>query len=135
MSKKPNIELSWDRIINYAYQEDRGLDSFRLTLTNNQQYKFYRLTYFPQKDEFDKFLDQFPKFIADEGNQTTRTIEQGRTEFQTPSFKWILIGMTVIASGLLINTLIDPDSGTTWPALGVIFTGILFYWTKVRRNN
>ncbi|MBK6265351.1 hypothetical protein JKA74_09900 [Marivirga sp. S37H4] len=134
LSKESNIELGWDRIIDYVNQEDRGLDSFRLTITNNQQLKFYRYTYFPQTDDFDKFLTQFPKFIKTVDLANERTIEQGKTEFQTRSFKRVLAVLTILAVGLLVNTLLNPDSGTRWASLGVIFLGILFYWMQATRK-
>lgn len=134
LSRESNIELGWDRIINYVNQEDRGLDSFRLTLTNNQQFKFYRYTYFPQKDDFQKFLTQFPKFINSISHSNSVAIEKGKTDFQTKSFKWLLIILTLIASGLLINKIINPNSGMSWPTLGVILTGILFYWNQAKKK-
>lgn len=135
LSNEPDVELSWNRVIDYVNQEDRGLDSFRLTLTDNQQFKFYRYTYFPQKDDFDKFLHQLPTFLQRVDLANERTIKRGKTEFQTRSFKWVLIGITVLAVGLLINTLVNPDSGTRWATIGVIFSGILFYWMQVTRKN
>lgn len=135
LSRETNVELSWNRIIDYVNQEDRGLDSFKLTLTDNQHFKFYRYTYFPQKDDFEKFLTQFPKFIRSVNLANEGTIEQGKTEFQTQSFKWVLIGVTILAVGLLVNTLLNPNSGTRWATLGVIFSGILFYWIQATRKN
>jgi hypothetical protein len=135
LSNEPNVELSWNRIIDYVNQEDRGLDSFRLTLTNNQQYKFFRYTYFPQKDDFNKFLSQLPGFIRSVNLADERTIEQGKTEFQTRSFRWVLIVLSVLAIGLLVNSLMNPSSGTRWTTLGVIFSGILFYWIQANRKN
>ncbi|MEP0365766.1 MAG: hypothetical protein ABJD58_02300 [Cyclobacteriaceae bacterium] len=135
LSSERNTELSWNRIIDYVIQEDRGLDSFRLTLTNNQQFKFYRYTCFPQKDDFDKFLSQLPSFIRSVNLADERTIEQGKTEFQTRSFKWVLIGLTILAVGLLVNALMNPNSGTRWATFGVIFSGILFYWIQATRKN
>ena len=135
LSNERNVELNWNRIIDYVNQEDRGLDSFRLTLTNNQQFKFYRYTYFPQKDDFDKFLHYFPVFLQRVDLASERTIQQGKTEYQTRSFKWVLIGLTVLAIGLLVNTLMNPNSGIRWATLGVIFSGILFYWIQATRKN
>ena len=135
LSRKPDIELHWDRIIDYVHQEDRGLDSFRLNLTNNQQFKFYRYTFYPQKDEFSKFLTQFPNFIQKINLDNSAPIELGKTEFQTRSFKRVLIGLTILATGLLIYTLLNPNSGTRWPTVGVIFSGILYYWIQATRRN
>jgi len=135
LSREQNIELNWSRIIDFVNQEDRGLDSFRLTLTNNQQFKFYRYSYFPQKDDFDKFLAQLPKFIENVNLASTETIQQGQTEFQTKSFRWVLIGLTVLCIGLLVNTLMNPDSGTRWATLGVIFSGVIYYWSQANRKN
>ncbi|MBX2964531.1 MAG: hypothetical protein KF845_00195 [Cyclobacteriaceae bacterium] len=134
LSSEPNIELNWNRIIDYVNQEDRGIGSFRLTLTDSQQFKFYRYTYFPQNDDFDKFLTQFPKFIKTVNFSNQKSIKEGRTEFQTRSFKWILSGLTILAIGLLVNTLMNPDSGTRWATLGVIFSGIIFYWIQATRK-
>ncbi|WP_420583273.1 hypothetical protein [Reichenbachiella sp.] len=134
LSNKQNIELDWNRVIDYVNQEDRGLDSFRLTLTNNQQYKFYRYTYFPQKDDFENFLYYLPVFLQKVELAKERTIEKGKTEFQSRSFKWVLIGLTIIAIGLLVNTLMNPNSGTRWASLGVIFSGIFFYWQQATRK-
>ena len=135
LSKEPDVELHWNRVIDYVNQEDRGLDSFRLTLTNNQQFKFYRYTFFPQRDDFEKFIHQLPTFLQRVDLADKRTIKRGKTEFQTRSFKWVLIGMTILAAGLLINTLINPDSGTRWTTIGVIFSGILFYLMQANRKN
>ncbi len=135
LSNESNVEFSWNRIIDYVNQEDRGLDSFRLTLTNNQQFKFYRYTYYPQKDDFDKFLSQFPKFLKTVNLDNERVIEQGKTEFQTRSFRWVLVGLTILAVGLLVNMLMNPNSGTRWATFGVILSGILFYWIQATRTN
>jgi hypothetical protein len=134
LGKDPNIELTWNRIIDYVNQEDRGIDSFRLTLTDNQQFKFYRYTYYPQNDDFDKFLTQFPKFIKTVNLGDQKSIEEGRTEFQTRSFKWILSILTILAVGLLVNALMNPNSGTRWTTFGVIFSGIIFYWIQATRK-
>jgi hypothetical protein len=134
LSKEKDVELSWNRIIDYVHQDDRGLDSFQLTLTKSQQYKFYRYTYYPQKDDYDKFLTQFPKYLRRVNSANTKTINQGKTDFQTRSFKWVLIGMTILAIGLLINTIINPDSETRWATIGIIFSAILFYWMQATRT-
>lgn len=134
LSNEQDVELGWDRIIDYVHQENQGPDSFRMTLTNKQQFKFYRYSYFSQNDDFHEFLYHFPVFLQRVNSTNQRTIDQGITEYQTRSFRWVLIIISIIAVGLLINTLLYPETGSSMLKIGIIFSGILFYWSQATKK-
>jgi hypothetical protein len=55
LSWESNIEISWDLVDNYVFQEDRTFDSFIINLTNKTRYKINRLNVLPIKDDFKKW--------------------------------------------------------------------------------
>ncbi len=134
LSKETDVELSWYSIIDYVYQEDRGLDSFKLTLTEGRQFEFYRYTYYPWNDDFEDFVKEFPEYLRVVELAGHQAIPEGKTEFESRSFRWVLVGMTILALGILINLVVNPDPATRWASLGVIFSGILFDWMKTTRR-
>ena len=131
LSNNPDTELNWERIVDFKHHEDRWVESFKLTLTNDQQYKFYKYTLLPQQDNFNKFIEEFPKLEKQMNTNKELGIQEGQSEYLSGSFQWALILMTVGGIFILINKLVDPNSGTSWSALATIFFGIIYYWFNI----
>jgi hypothetical protein len=133
-SRDKDIELKWSQIINYVYQEGRGYESFQLTLPENKRYKILRYNYFPQKDDFEKFISQFPGFINKLKESTDNKIEKGKSMFEEPAFKWIMIIFTAILTLLIINKILNPENSTSWIVCLCLSLIIGFYWIQMRIN-
>jgi len=131
LAKNPDTDLSWDRIVDFKHHEDKWLESFKLTLTENQQYKFYKYTLLPQQDNFHSFIKEFPNLVNNTNKDLTKKIREGESEYLNSSFQWALILMTIAGIFLLVYKFIDPNSGPRWSALGTIFFGIIYYWYNV----
>ncbi len=128
-SNEKDIEITWDKIIDYIIEEDRGFDSFQLTLTDNKRYKIVRYNHFPQKDDFHKFIIQFPKFI---NKETNTKIKIGISFFETRVFKWLMIFFTFCLLFMIYEKITKPDSSTNWGTLGLLASSIVFYWTRMK---
>ena len=135
MSRENNLKITWDKIDNYVFQEERTFDSFIINLTINTKYKIDKLNIFPINDDFDKLVKDFPK-LSNEFKEATAsnnkaTITEGESIYASKAFKWIfyfmLGGFIILLTGKILNS----ESGITWSSLGVIGCGILFYGTMI----
>jgi hypothetical protein len=141
-SLEKNLNIAWDNIESYVFQEDRTFDSFIINLTTKQRYKINRLNFIPINDDFRSFISDFPKlsneFLKGETSNHKCRIKEGETIYEGKAFKWILYFMTVGFLALLVAKILNPDSSSSWGSLGVIGSGILFYGTmalRKRKNN
>jgi hypothetical protein len=134
-SREKDIEIKWSQIIDYVFEEDRGFDSFQLTLPDNKRYKIYRYNYLAQKDDFDKFNTQFPKNLRKINEINEDEIKEGKSFYQEAGFKWLMVFMTAGVAFIFADKLLNLESGTRWGTLGVLGTAILFYWLQIRKKN
>lgn len=134
-----NIKIPWDIVDNYVFQEDRTFDSFVINLTNKTRYKINRLNVLPIKDDFKKFVKDFPSLSNDyrngmTSNAQTLKIKEGKSIYASKSFKWIFYFLSAGFLFLTLNKIFSPDSGTTWSALGVIGGGLIFYGLMIKEH-
>ena len=134
LSQEKDIKIDWDQIVDYIFEEERGWDSFQLTLKDNNKYKIYRYTYFPQKDDFNKLAVQLPKYVKKINESKNIGIGEGKSIYQLKSFKWILLLLTASTILLLSIKLANPESAIQWTALGVIVAALLFYWMQIKNK-
>lgn len=132
LSWERDVKIPWNIVDNYVFQEDRTFDSFIINLTNKTRYKIDKLNVFPIKDDFKKLTKNFPKLSneyrkAIESDTETRTIKEGESIYAKKSFKWMFYALLTGFLILAFSKVIDPDTGTTWSALGVIGSGLSFY--------
>lgn len=59
-SRDENITIPWEIVDTYVFEEFKFFDSFTINFTNNKRYKFYRFSLFSSRDDFPKFLNDFP---------------------------------------------------------------------------
>jgi len=141
-SLEKNLNIAWEKIDSYVFQEDRTFDSFIINLTTKQRYKINRLNFIPINDDFVSLVNDFPKlsneYLKGRMSDHNSKIKEGETIYQGKAFRWILYFMTIGFLVLLITKVLNPDSSSSWPTLGVIGSGILFYGSMVlrrKRNN
>jgi len=133
-SRDKDIELNWSQILNYVFESDRGFDSFQLTLPEKKRYKVFRYNHFSQKDDFHNFEIQFPKFINKiNATKDNKSIEKGRTIYEEPIFKLIMIFTTFVVLFLISYNILNPENNTNWSALGVSVAATGFYWMQIIR--
>ncbi|MFZ4740609.1 MAG: hypothetical protein ACOYLE_05550 [Bacteroidales bacterium] len=132
-SKEPDIKLDWNEIDNYFFENDRGFDSFQLTLNENKRYKITRYNHFPQHDDFYKFSIQFPKFINKVNTTENKSIKIGKTIFEEPLIKLFMFLATIVAVFILFYNLLYERNNTKWSSIGIMISGIIFYWMQVIR--
>lgn len=138
-NREKDIIIKWNQIIDYAFEDDRGIDTFKMSLINKMRYRILRLSYFTSKDDFNKFSIQFPTYI-NEINLTYESQEVpnsiiivGKSKYEQKSFKLVIVLMTLIFFILLVSKIMKPESGSSWASLGIIGTGLFFYWSKIYR--
>lgn len=96
----------------------------------------------PIKDDFQKLIREFPR-LSNEYKQGTVTddkkiIKEGESIYSSKAFKWSFFFMLGGFLILLIGKIINPESGSTWSAIGVIGGGVFFYGIMIlekRKNN
>jgi len=130
-SNEEDVELDWNQIIDYIYESDRNYDTFQLTLYSNLKYKIYRYNIFPQKDDFNQFISDFPKYITKINKEHDENIKPGKTFYEHPASKWILIFFTIVFMFLVINKISHNSANTNWVTLATLFFAIGFYWTQI----
>ena len=143
LSREKNYIIPWNIVDNYVFQEDRTFDSFIINLTNKKRYKVNRLNVLPMKDDFKRFVKDFPKLSNDYKNglvseTNNQLIKEGESIYASKSFRWVFYFLLAGFLILALTKLLNPGSGTTWSALGVIGSGVLFYGMMVlgqKRNN
>lgn len=139
LSWERDINIPWDIVDNYVFQKDRTFDSFIINLKNNARYKIDRQNMFPEKDDFKKLVKDFPRLsnyyrnkeVVD--NQKFEIIE-GKNFYESKSFKWIFYFFVTALLLLIINKIINPNSETTWSAIGMLGSGLLFYGTMIQQK-
>ncbi len=140
LSWEKDIKIPLDIVDNYIFQEDRYFDSFTINLTNKTRYKIYRLNFIPIKDDFRKLLRDYPYFVNDYRNGMSsdtklENIKVAESIYALKSFKWIFYIFSAGFLLLLFTKVFDTNSEITWSSLGVIGSGLLFYWTMIKENS
>lgn len=134
-SREADIQLRWDQMTDYIFEEDRTFYKFQLTLQHKQRYRFYRQTFWPTRDDFHKFKRDFPHLIRDLKSVSANDIVRGKTVYEEKWFKWVLAAMSIVILLLLVNAISHDDGSSSVWALGALAFGALFYWTKVRASS
>ena len=138
-SKHPNFIIPWEMIDNYVFQEERTFDSFIINLNIKKRYKIDRLNILPNKDDFSNLLNDFPalsnKFREGKTSESSLTIVEGKTIYESKEFKWVFYFMVVVFIVLLSDKLFNSGSEMSWSALGVLTSGVLFYWAMTFRKH
>ncbi|MUP39609.1 hypothetical protein [Labilibaculum euxinus] len=133
LSWERNIKIPWDIVDTYVFQEDRTFDSFIINLTNKTRYKINRLNLIPIKDDFENLVKDFPRLSNEykngiDSSLAANPIKEGESIYASKYFKWIFYFMIVGFLILVLSKLLDSESETRWSSLGVIGSGLLFYW-------
>jgi hypothetical protein len=141
-SREKNFKIPWNLVDNYVFQEDRTFDSFIINLTNQTRYKVNRLNVLPIKDDFNRLVKDFPKLSNDfkngiDSEHVTKPIKEGESIYASKSFRWVFYFMLTGFLILALTKVFNPSSETTWSAIGVIGSGVLFYGLMIKgqRNN
>lgn len=142
-SWEKDLNIPWNTIDNYLFQEDRTFDSFIINLKSNQRYKINRMNILPIKDDFYRLVKDFPKLSNEYRKGTlvendTSVISKGETIYASKSFKWIFYFMLVGFLILVLTKIFNPEFTTHWSSLGVIGSGLLFYGLMMKgqsKNN
>lgn len=134
-----NIIIPWDLIDNYVFEKDRTFDSFTINLTNKTRYKINRLNLFPIKDDFMKFVKEFPRLSNEYRKRmkidtNTAKIKEGENIYASKSFKWVFYFLFFGFIILLLTKMNNPNSGTNWGSIGVIGCAVAFYWMMIKRQ-
>ncbi|MBW8332554.1 MAG: hypothetical protein K0M40_11075 [Prolixibacteraceae bacterium] len=143
LSWEKNFKIPWNTVDSYVFQEDRTFDSFIINLTNKTRYKINRLNVLPIKDDFKRLVKDFPKLSNEYKNvlasdNQTQSIKKGESIYASKSFRWVFYFMSVGFSVLVLTKVFNPNSETTWIALGVLGNGLLFYGLMIKgqkKNN
>ena len=139
LSWERDINIPWDIVDNYDFQNDRTFDSFIINLKNNTRYKIDRQTMFPIKDDFKKLVKEFPKLSNEyrnkevSDNQKFKIIE-GKSIYDSKFFKWIFYFLLSALLLLTLNKILDQNSETTWSTLAILGSGFAFYAIMIRRQ-
>lgn len=134
LSKEDNILINWEQIVSYLFEEDRGLQSFELDLTNGLRYKINRINHFPFNDDYKKFKHQFPTYIRNRNKMDNIKITKGKTVFEEANFKYVLYLMAMILVFLIYDKMSHLESETNWGTIALLFSIISIYFIKVKKN-
>ena len=144
-SSEKDIKISWDIMDDYVFERERGFNSFIINLTINQRYKINKQTFFPFKDDFDKFRRSFPvlanRYLANNyRNQTIpeeeiKKIKRGESFFASQEFKWIYYAMIVGFTAIVIGLIIFPNSATNKGSLMILASTLVFYGIMLKTKN
>ena len=136
-SWEKNLKIPWNIVDNYVFQEDRTFDSFIINLTNKTRYKINRINVFPIKDDFKSFhrdfkrlSNEYRKGVVPENDKLM--IKEGESIYASKSFKLIFYFLSVGYLVLVFTKVFNSESETTWSSLGVIGSGLLFYWAMMK---
>lgn len=143
LSWEKNFKIPWNIVDSYVFQEDRTFDSLIVNLTNKTRYKINRLNVLPIKDDFKRLVKDFPKLSNEYKNELTsdnqtKSIKEGVSIYASKSFRWVFYFMSAGFLVLVLTKVFNTNSETTWIALGVIGSGLLFYGLMIKgqkKNN
>lgn len=95
-SREEKITIPWEIVDTYVFEEFKFFDSFTINFTNNKRYKFYRFSLFPARDDFKRFLNDFPtlsnayrKAIPPDGE--IKPIVEGERIFDYKYIRWFFL--------------------------------------------
>lgn len=136
-SREKDLTIPWRIVDNYVVEEDRTWDSFIINLSTKKRYKINRLNIIPIKDDFDKFVKDFPrlsnKFKKEvDSDASLNSIAVGKSKYESKSFKksfYILLTAFLI---LCIVKIINSDTLKSWGSFGVIGCAIGYYWSMIK---
>jgi hypothetical protein len=134
-SRESDVEIKWSQIIDYVFEEDRGFDSFQLTLPDKKRYKIWRNNYFTQNADFTKFNTYFPKDLERINDALGIEIKRGKTIYEERGFKWIMLFISIVVGFLICNKLINPGNGINWSTLGILVLAMAFYGLRMRNKS
>jgi hypothetical protein len=86
--------------------------------------------------DFPKLSNEYKNGLTPD-NQT-KSIKEGESIYASKSFKWVFYFISAGFLVLVLTKVVNPDSETTWSALGVIGSGLLFYGLMIKgqkKNN
>ncbi|MGE0561771.1 MAG: hypothetical protein AB7O47_08140 [Flavobacteriales bacterium] len=139
LSWEKNFKIPWNLVDNYVFEEDRTFDRFMINLTNQTRYKINRLNVIPIKDDFYRFVKEFPKQSNNYKNGIlseveANYIEEGKSLYESKSFRYVFYFLSTGVIILLINKIFDSKSETSWGVLGVLVSGMLFYGLMIKNR-
>ncbi len=138
LSRDRNFKITWDKVDNYVFEEDRTADRFIINLKSEIRYKIDRLNIIPINDDFNKLIQDFPKLSnefkdAKDPNSKLK-IKEGEIIYASKAFKWIIFFILAGFLILLVGKILNPESDTRWGSIGVIGCGLLFYTTMIKEK-
>ena len=139
LSWEKDITIPWTIVDNYVFENDRSFDSFIINLKNNTRYKIDKQNMFPEKDDFKKFVKEFPKLsnaYRNNNNAENQKSEifEGENFYQSKSFRWIFYFLLSVFLFLVSNKIIDPNFETTWISLASLGSGLAFYGVQIQKK-
>jgi len=91
------------------------------------------MNFLPLDDDFKKFQREFPNYIQRRSDLGQVHIVKGKNIYQQRGMKMVFGLMTVMCAVLFGVKIINPESGPSWPTLGVLGTALAFYWLKINQ--
>lgn len=146
-SREKSFIINWDLIEDFYFQEDRIFNSFILNLKIKKRYEINRLNLIPLNDDYKELERDFSSLSNTYKNCyktseiVSKPIKKGKSVYQERGMKAVFFVMLAIFIFLFINKLLDTQDGSTWPALAVIGSGLIFFGTmvyekkEIRMNN
>jgi len=139
LSREKDVSIPWQIVENYVLEEDRTWDSFIINLSTKSRYKISRLNILPIKDDFDKLVKDFPRLsskfkndIESDNDTSLNLIEEGKSKYETKSFKQSFYVLLISFLILCIFKIVDLGSLTSLWSLGVIGSAIGYYWMMIK---
>ena len=107
-SREEDITIPWEIVDNYIFEEFKFFESFTINFTNNKRYKFYRFTLFPTRDDFKRFLNDFPTQSNEYRKALSSDVEckpifEGERIFDYKHIRWFFLFLLVVMIILLIT--------------------------------
>lgn len=144
-SWQKDISIPWGIVNNYVFEEDRAWDSFIINLSTKTRYKINRLNILPIKDDFDRFIKDFPhlsnkfkKEIERDNNnmESENLIAEGKSKYESKSFRQSFYILLIAFLILLIIIIFNSGLHSNLWLLGAIAIAIGYYWLmiKMRKN-
>ena len=130
-SREADIYLEWNQIQEYFFEDDRTYVKFQMRLPNNQRYRIYKQTIWSAKDDFDRFRSAFPRLIHNFEAAHEQDIVLGKTIYEEPGFRWILVVLSAGVVLLLVSAIVSGSNTTNVGTLGMLAAAVAFYWIKV----
>lgn len=136
-SWEKDVTIPWKIVDNYVVEEDRTWDSFIINLSTKMRYKINRLNIIPVKDDFDKFVKDFPrlsnKFKKQVGSEASlNSISEGKSKYESKSFRQSIYILLTVFLILCIVKIISSAELKSWAPLGVIGCAIGYYWLMMK---